>query len=448
MTQSLSTSSVIDQPNPRLSAPEVARQAGVNPVDYLRQRGFVHDITDEAGLRAAFDNGPVTAYIGFDPTGSSLHAGHMVGIMLLATLQRMGHRPIALGGGGTAMVGDPTGRTSSREMIGLDDLEQNLGNIRRQLEKYLDYEGGRFGDNPAALSLNNADWLLDLHYIPFLRDIGRHFSVNEMLATDTYRTRLETTGLNFVEFNYRLVQAYDFLHLSREEGCLLQMGGSDQWTNITAGVELIRKADRGKAFALVSPLITTASGEKMGKTGSGVRVWLDPDQFSPYDYYQYWVNTEDAMVATYLRQFTFLLEEEIADLTSVSGEALREAKGALAFEATSLAHGPEAAERAREAAQSLFAGGAVSAADASVPTFEIAADDLTDQFTTADAFVAAGLAKSRGEARRLAQQGGLSIDDIKVSDVDTPFSGVVDGRDAVLLRAGKKRFMRVELSRQ
>ncbi|MBA3276315.1 MAG: tyrosine--tRNA ligase, partial [Chloroflexia bacterium] len=281
MTEFPSTTTVIDQAKPRLSAPEVARQQGVNPVDYLRQRGFVYDITDEEGLRAAFDNGPVTAYIGFDPTGTSLHAGHMVSIMLLATLQRMGHRPIALGGGGTAMVGDPTGRTASREIIGLEDLEHNLGKIRTQLEKYLDYEGGHFGDNPAALSVNNADWLLALEYIPFLRDIGRHFSVNEMLATDTYRTRLETTGLNFVEFNYRLVQAYDFLHLYREEGCLVQMGGSDQWTNITAGVELIRKADRGKAFALVSPLITTPSGEKMGKTGSGVRVWLDPAQFSP-----------------------------------------------------------------------------------------------------------------------------------------------------------------------
>jgi len=442
--ESLTSSAEVDQTSPRPSAPEVARQQGVNPVDYLRQRGFVYDITDEAGLRAAFDNGPVTAYIGFDPTGTSLHAGHMVSIMLLATLQRMGHRPIALGGGGTAMVGDPTGRTSARKMIDLEDLNDNLKRIRGQLEKYLDYEGGKFGDNPAAISVNNADWLLNLHYIPFLRDIGRHFSVNEMLATDTYRTRLETTGLNFVEFNYRLVQAYDFLHLFREEGCLLQMGGSDQWTNITAGVELIRKADRGKAFALVSPLITTPSGEKMGKTGSGVRVWLDPDQLSPYDYYQYWVNTEDAMVETYLRQFTFLMEDEIADLTSVSGEALREAKQVLAFEATALAHGTDEAERARGAAQSLFApGGRFSADDASLPTTEILASDVTDAFTVADAFIAAGLAKSRGEARRLAQQGGLSVDDVKLTDVDVPFSTILGDRDAALLRAGKKRFMRV-----
>ncbi len=448
MTESLSSSTVIDQPSPRPSAPEVARQRGVNPVDYLRQRGFVYDITDEAGLRAAFDNGPVTAYIGFDPTGTSLHAGHMVSIMLLATLQRMGHRPIALGGGGTAMVGDPTGRTSSREIIGLEDLERNLASIQTQLARYLDYEGGKFGDNPAALSVNNADWLLPLQYIPFLRDIGRHFSVNEMLATDTYRTRLETTGLNFVEFNYRLVQAYDFLHLYREHGCLLQMGGSDQWTNITAGVELIRKADRGKAFALVSPLITTPSGEKMGKTGSGVRVWLDPAQFSPYDYYQYWVNTEDAMVETYLRQFTFLLEDEIRDLTSVSGAALREAKQALAYEATALAHGVHEAARAQAASRMFFSDqGTITASETAIvvtlPTVTIPASDLAESFTVADAFIAASLAKSRGEARRLAQQGGLSVDDIKISDVDVPFSTILGDRDAALLRAGKKRFMRV-----
>ena len=443
MTESQSSTVVNEKPDTRRSAPEVARRQGVNPVDYLRQRGFVHDITDEVGLRLAFDNGPVTAYIGFDPTGTSLHAGHMVSIMLLATLQRMGHRPVALGGGGTAMVGDPTGRTSAREIIGLDDLESNLAGIQRQLARYLDYDGGKFGDNPAAISRNNADWLLPLHYIAFLRDIGRHFSVNEMLATDTYRTRLESTGLNFIEFNYRLVQAYDFLHLYRHEGCLLQMGGSDQWSNITAGVELIRKSDRGKAFALVSPLITTPSGEKMGKTGSGVRVWLDPDLFSPYEYFQFWVNTDDAMVETYLRQFTFLVEEEIVDLTSVSGEALREAKQLLAFEATMLAHGAEAAEQARTATRSLFApAGPLSADDASLPTTELAAADLTDAFTLADAFVMARLAASRGEARRLASQGGLAVDDAKVSTVDVPFESVSGGAGAVLLRAGKKRFMR------
>jgi len=446
MTETLTATTSQGRSGSRLSAPEIARQQGMNPIDYLRQRGFVYDITDEEGLRKEFEKGPVTYYIGFDPTGPSLHAGHMVSIMLLASLQRMGHRPIAVGGGGTAMVGDPTGKTSSREVITLDTLEANLASISSQLAKYLDFDGNQFGENPAALLVNNADWLLKLSYIPFLRDIGRHFSVNEMLAIETYKTRIESgNGLNFVEFNYRLVQSYDFLHLFREEGCLLQMGGSDQWSNITGGVELIRKADQGKAYALVSPLITTATGEKMGKTGTGLRVWLDPEQFSPYEYYQYWVNTDDAMVETYLKQFTFLPIEEIAELTSVTGEALREAKRVLAFEATTLAHGFIEAEKAEAAASALFSGGGVSADDANLPTAEILQAELTDELTLADAFVRAELAKGRGEARRLASQGGLSVDDTKVEDVDVPFAGVLAGRDAVILRAGKKRFKRVAI---
>ncbi len=429
------------------SAPILAREAGVNPVDYMRSRGFVYDISDEDGLRELFDQGPVTLYQGFDPTGPSLHAGHMVGIMMLGTLQRLGHRPIALGGGGTAMVGDPSGRTSARELIREEDLATNIAAITVQLQRYLDYEGGQFGDNPAAVSLNNADWLLGLQYIPFLRDIGRHFSVNEMLAAETYRQRLETTGLNFVEFNYRLVQAYDFLHLFRTQGCRLQLGGSDQWGNIVAGVDLVRRADQGKAYALVCPLITTASGEKMGKTGSGVRVWLDPGMFSPYDYFQYWVNTDDAMVETYLKMFTFLPNEVIADLVSVQGEALREAKRVLALEATALAHGIGEARQAEEASKRLFSGRqTVSADDDSLPTVDIPAGEVTDAFTIADAFVKAGLAKGRGEARRLAQQGGLHAGDEKVEDVDQSFATLLGEATAVILRAGKKRFQRVVVS--
>ena len=426
------------------SAPILAREAGVNPVDYMRSRGFVQDISDEEGLRELFDRGePVTLYQGFDPTGPSLHAGHMVGIMMLGSMQRLGHRPIALGGGGTAMVGDPSGRTSARELIREEDLARNITAITAQLGRYLDYEGGRFGDNPAALSVNNADWLLDLRYIPFLRDIGRHFSVNEMLAAETYKARLETTGLNFVEFNYRLVQAYDFLHLFRTQNCLLQMGGSDQWGNIVAGVDLVRRADQGKAYALVCPLITTASGEKMGKTGTGVRVWLNPEMFSPYDYFQYWVNTDDTLVETYLKQFTFLPNDVIADLASVQGAALREAKRVLALEATALAHGLDAARQAETAAKALFGGQQATADDAALPTVTIPAGDVTDEFTIADAFVAAGLAKGRGEARRLAKQGGLRAGDDKIDDVDQPFATLLDGDNAIILRAGKKRFQRV-----
>lgn len=427
------------------TAPEQARAAGINPLDYMRSRGYLHDVSDEAGLRAALAASPVTAYVGFDPSASSLHIGNLIGIMMLATLQRFGHRPIALGGGGTALVGDPSGKTSARKLIAPEEIEANLAGVLPQFARYLDFTGGRFGDNPAALLLNNADWLLSLHYIPFLRDIGRHFSVNEMLAAETYRQRLDTTGLNFVEFNYRIVQAYDFLHLHRTEGCLLQMGGSDQWGNIVAGVDLIRRVEGKKTFAVVSPLITASSGQKMGKS-EGNAVWLDPARTTPYDYYQYWINTDDADVARDLRLFTFVPEEQIADLTAESGAALREAKRVLAFAATAFTHGEEAATAAATAAQSLFgdAGDGPADATANVPTTVIPAAEIGDGMSLADLFVRAELCGSRGEARRLAQQGGLTIDDQRVTDADAPFQ---PSQDQVLLRVGKKRFRRVQFVR-
>ncbi len=425
----------------------IAREAGVNPLDYMMRRGFVQDVTDEAGLRAAFAAGPVTFYQGFDPTGVSLHAGHLVGIMMLATLQRFGHRPIALGGGGTAMVGDPTGKTSTRTVLTLEEIDANLEGILIQFRHHLDFEGGCFirdPANPAATLINNADWLLDLHYIPFLRDIGRHFSVNEMLAAETYRNRLEH-GLNFVEFNYRLVQSYDFLHLFRTEQCVLQLGGSDQWGNITGGVELVRKADRGKAFGLSCPLLTTATGEKMGKT-AGNSVWLNPDLTSPFDYFQYWVNCDDRDIERLLKIYTFLPDARIAELVAVSdGAALRNAKQTLAFEVTALTHGVTAAQTARSAAAALFSGprAATMLDDPNLPTATIPAGELTPDLSLADAFIRAGLATSRGDARRTAQAGGLSINDQRVENIDLPLSEVLDGRTAVLLRSGKKRFMRV-----
>ncbi|HCG30822.1 MAG TPA: tyrosine--tRNA ligase, partial [Chloroflexi bacterium] len=273
-------------------APELARKAGVNPIDYLRKRGFVQDVTDEAGLREAFESGVVTLYNGYDATARSLHAGNLVSIMMISSLQQFGHRPIALAGGGTTMIGDPSGKDEMRQMLTIEAIEANLVGIRAQFDRYLDFEGARFGDNPPALLINNADWLLKLQLIPFLRDIGRHFSVNEMLAAETYRQRLETTGLSFIEFNYRVLQSYDYLHLFREHGCILQTGGSDQWGNITAGVDLIRRADGGKAYGLVVPLITTSDGRKMGKSVSGA-MWLDANMLSPFDYYQFWINTTD-----------------------------------------------------------------------------------------------------------------------------------------------------------
>ena len=417
----------------------LARAAGVGPVAYLRSRGFVQDVTDEAGLAAAFAAGPVTVYQGFDPSASSLHIGNLLGIMMLGSLQRFGHRPIALGGGGTMLVGDPSGKTSTRSLLTAEAIADNLRGVLPQFGRFLDFEGGRFGDNPAALLLNNAEWLVHLGYIAFLRDIGRHFSVNEMLAAETYKVRLETTGLNFVEFNYRLVQAYDFLHLFRELDCRLQLGGSDQWGNILAGVDLIRRADVGKAFALVCPLLTTASGQKMGKS-EGNSVWLDPALTSPYEFSQYWVNVEDADVTRLLRLYTFVPEDRIADLTTDSGAALREAKRVLAHEVTALVHGEAAANEAEAAARRLFGGTSPGASDATVPTTEITAGEVEAGLTLADLLIRAGLVTSRGEARRLATQGGLSMDDARVTDVDAPFRP--DGGEA-LIRAGKKRFRRI-----
>ncbi|HEY7035665.1 MAG TPA: tyrosine--tRNA ligase [Thermomicrobiales bacterium] len=422
-------------------AAQIARDAGFNPIDYLRSRGYVYDVTDETALRSAFDRGGVTAYVGFDPTAPSLHVGHLLGIMMLASLQRFGHRPIALGGGGTALVGDPSGKTSTRALQTEEEIRMNLRSILPQFDRYLDFAGDRFGDNPPALLMNNADWLLPLRYIEFLRDIGRHFSVNEMLAAETYKLRLEGSGLNFVEFNYRIVQAFDFLHLYRTTGCTLQMGGSDQWGNIVAGVDLIRRAEAGQAFGLVCPLLTTASGQKMGKT-EGNSVWLDPHLTKPYDYYQYWTNVEDAAVEKLLKLYTFLPDEQIAELTKEEGAALREAKRVLAYESTKLTHGEEAAERAEETARVLFGRGTASADSASVevPTVEIPAGELGERFTIAEAFVRAGLCSSRGEARRLAVQGGLTIDDERIDDVDRPFA--IPGESA-LLRVGKKRYMQL-----
>jgi tyrosyl-tRNA synthetase len=421
-----------------------ARAAGLGPLEYLRDRGYVQDASDPEGLRQAFADGVVTAYVGIDPTAPSLHIGHMLGLMALAALQRFGHRPIALGGGGTALVGDPSGKTSARAIVSEAEIRANVARILPQIKRYLDFEGGRFeggplGHNPPALLLNNADWLLELRYIPFLRDVGRHFSVNEMLAAETYRARLETTGLNFVEFNYRLVQAYDFLHLFRTEGCNLQMGGSDQWGNITAGVELVRKAEGGHAFALVWPLITTASGEKMGKS-EGNSVWLDPAMTSPFDFYQYWINVDDADVERLLRLYTFLPEARIQELTAVEGAELREAKQTLAREVTALAHGEAAVASAEAATRALF-GGAADVDDPNIPTTELPAAK-TAEMSLADLFVASGLVSSRGEARRKAAEGALWLDGERITEIDEPFR---PGETDSLLRFGKKRYRRVRI---
>lgn len=369
-------------------------------LETLRARGLVAQVSDEDALRAQMERGPITLYQGFDPTATSLHTGHLVGIMTLAHFQRAGHRPIAIVGGGTGMIGDPTDRQSERPLLSVADIERNLAGIRRQFDRYLDFANDR------ALMVNNADWLLGLKWIEFLRDVGRFFTVNQLLQHGTYRERLEHGSFSFIELNYALVQAYDFLHLYREYGCVLQVGGNDQWFNILAGRDLIRRAEGGEAFALTTPLITTSSGQKMSKS-AGNAAWLDPSQTSPYDYYQFWRNAEDADVGRLMRMFTFLPLEQIAEYERLSGADINRAKAILAYEATVIAHGAEEALKAQETARARFGGAAASADQGPSVT-------LNAPTSVLDVAVQAGLAKSRGNAKYYAREGALRFNDVKV----------------------------------
>jgi tyrosyl-tRNA synthetase len=368
---------------------------GTNVLDTLRSRGFVAQVSDEDALRRAFDSGRVTLYQGFDPTATSLHTGNLVGIMALANLQRAGHRVIALIGGGTGMIGDPTDRESERPMLSVADIERNLAGIRRQFSPYLDFSNDR------GLLLNNADWLLGLKWIEFLRDVGRFFTVNQLMQHGTYWERFQAGSFSFIELNYALVQAYDFLHLFREFDCTLQIGGNDQWFNILAGRDLIHRTDGGEAFALTTPLITTSSGAKMSKS-SGNAAWLDPDLTPPYDYYQYWRNTEDADVARFMRMFTFMPLQEIAEYERLSGADLNAAKEVLAFEATRITHGDAEARKAQETAHARFGG---RGADLG-PTLSVG-----EPVGLVELAVRAGLAESNNDAKRQIRQGGIRLDD-------------------------------------
>jgi len=407
----------------------------MNPFDVFLERGFVEQVTDANLIRELFQRGTVTAYIGFDPTAKSLHAGSLVPIMGLAHIQRMGHRPIALVGGGTGLVGDPSGKTEMRQMLAAVAIEENAQALKAQLSRYLDFSEGK------ALLVNNADWLVELKYIDFLRDIGKHFSVNRMLAAESYRSRLET-GLTFIEFNYMLLQAYDFLMLSRRYDCTLQMGGNDQWGNILAGTELVRRVDGRDVHGLTFPLMTTARGEKMGKTHQGA-VWLDKDLTSPYDFYQYWINTDDRDVVRFLKLFTFLPMEEIRPLEALTGADLREAKESLAFEATVVTHGREEALKAREAARSVFDSGEGTAEG--VPETRLSRARLEAGIPAYVLFEEVGLAVSRGAARRLIDQGGGYVNGKRLSHFDESVT-LKDAQDGmILIRAGKKKFHRVRI---
>jgi tyrosyl-tRNA synthetase len=403
-------------------------------ISTLQTRGFVQQINDEPGLRALLAKGPVTFYSGFDATKPSLQLGNAVPLMAMAHLARAGHQPIAVLGGGTTMIGDPSGKTEMRQMISAEQIASNRRAIEPTVRRFLEHGGG----GQRALMVDNADWLLPLNYIEFLRDIGRHFSVNRMLAAEAYKQRLEK-GLSFIEFNYQILQAYDFLVLNRRHGCALQIGGDDQWGNILAGTDLIRRVDQKEAYALTFPLVVTASGVKMGKTAEGA-VFLSPEMTSVFDFYQYFINVDDRDVGRLLKLFTFLPLPEIERLTAVQGAELRAAKQVLALEATRIVHGDGAAEEARKGAQAAFSGGA---GDASVPSHGVTAAELAAGLKVVDLLAACGLAASKSAARRLVEQGGVRVGDRKVGSVDDVLKADEVGADGVLLHAGKKHLRRI-----
>ncbi len=413
----------------------------------LDERGYIHQCTDAGALDAlALIPGEVTAYVGYDCTASSLHVGHLVSIMMLRTLQRAGHQPIALVGGGTTKVGDPSFRDESRPLLDDAAIEANKAGIQRNLEAFLDF--GPPTDNGAgAVLVDNAAWLDELRYIPFLRDFGTHFTINRMLTFDSVKLRLEREQpLTLLEFNYMVMQAYDFLELARRHDCRLQMGGSDQWGNIVNGVELGRRIDAVQLFGLTTPLITTASGAKMGKTAAGA-VWLDAERLSPFDYWQYWRNTEDADVGRFLKLFTELPLAEITRLEALQGGEINEAKKVLAFEATTLAHGRAAAEAAAAAARVQFEGeGPAAIEGAGLPTIAIAAERLAAGLSVLELFQLAGLARSNAEVRRLIRGGGAKLDDERIDDEMLVVPGDRLTRGALKLSAGKKRHVLVKSS--
>jgi tyrosyl-tRNA synthetase len=421
--------------------------------EVLKERGFVEQITDEALITELFVQGPVTCYTGFDPTATSLHIGSLVPIMALAHMQKSGNRPIALVGGGTGLIGDPSGKTEMRQVLTREQIDYNAQCLGKQLSQYLDFSEDR------ALLLNNADWLTKINYIEFLRDIGRHFSVNRMLAAESYKIRLEK-GLNFIEFNYMLLQGYDFLYLFQHHGCALQMGGNDQWGNMLAGTELIRKVEAKDAQAVTFPLITTSQGHKMGKTEKGT-VWLDGKLTPPYEYYQYWVNCEDADVERFLKLFTYLPLTEIAVVKTLADARLNMAKAVLAYEATKVTHGTDAAKAAWRASMEAFHSRPVDAdlfpssdipreapqADTSaIPRYSITGRDLAAGLLITSVCAKSGLTQSMSETKRLIEQGGIYIGERQVKSVDEKLSpDDFAGSHELRIRKGKKKYLIIEI---
>ena len=404
--------------------------------DELKARGLIAQLTNEEKVRDLLNNGKTSFYIGFDPTADSPHVGHFVQIMVMAHMQKAGHTPIALFGGGTGMIGDPSGKTAMRRMMTREEIDHNVRCFQKQMSRLVDFSDGK------AIMVNNADWLMNLNYIQFLREVGVHFSVNRMLSFECYKQRLER-GLSFFELNYMLMQSYDFLVLNRKYGCQLELGGDDQWSNIIGGVELIRKADDKEAYGMTFTLLTTSDGRKMGKTESGA-VWLDPEKTSPYDFYQYWRNVDDADVIRCLKILTFLPLEEIEAMAKWEGSQLNKAKEILAFEVTKLIHGEEEAVKAQNAARAIFGGGAHSE---NMPSTELSDGDFTDgEISVLDLLAKTKLVPSKGEARRLIDQGGISIDDEKVNSVTAKISKSSFEKGFVIIKKGKKVYHKAILS--
>ena len=404
-----------------------------NVLDTLRERGFLAQITYEDELYKQLEKEPTTFYVGFDPTATSLHFGHFIPIIAMAHMQRAGHKPIALVGGATAMIGDPSGKTDMRKMMTVETIDHNVSCIKKQMERFIE-----FGEGKAHI-VNNADWLRGLGYMEFIRDIGSLFSVNRMLAAECYKQRLER-GLTFLEFNYMLMQSYDFLQLFKHYGCRLQMGGDDQWSNMLSGADLIRRKEHEDAFACTFKLLMNHEGKKMGKTEKGA-LWLDPTLCSPYEFYQYWRNVADQDVEKCLRLLTFLPMDEVRRLSALEGSEINEAKKALAFECTKLVHGEEEAQKAQLAAAALFAGGAA----ADVPTFAWTTAQLAEDNRLTTLLNLCGLCQSKGDARKQVQQGAVVMNDQKVTDIDTVVTADMIPTDGLLLRKGKKNFCRVVL---
>ena len=401
--------------------------------DELVARGLIAQVTDEEEIKELINNGKATFYIGFDPTADSLHVGHFMALCLMKRLQQAGNKPIALIGGGTAMIGDPSGRTDMRQMMTPETIQHNCDCFKKQMSRFIDFSDGK------ALMVNNADWLMDLNYIDVLREVGAHFSVNRMLTAECYKQRMEK-GLSFLEFNYMIMQSYDFYTLFQKYGCNMEFGGDDQWSNMLGGTELIRRKLGKDAYAMTINLLLNSEGKKMGKTQSGA-VWLDPEKTSPFDFFQYWRNVSDSDVLKCIRMLTFLPLEEIDAMENWEGAQLNQAKEILAFELTKLVHGEEEAAKAREASHALFAGGGDSA---HMPTVELSAADFADgDLDILALLVKTELAPSRSDARRAVEQGGVSVADAKVTDIKTTYSADSFGADGLVVKRGKKKFVKV-----